>query len=140
MKNSDYFVYLVKKEPVSWQGRDCNSKKDDQMGISETNNKGDSSKWWCVYWIVNWSELHESLRTNAVRDASTSQVASHYFGTRNSNKGITLEEMFRMMYKNNFSESALPSSKIMMSSNEVSIEDRKFLRILEKGTVKKDVH
>ena len=35
---------------------------------------------------------------------------------------------------------ALPSSKILMSSNEVSIEDRKFLHILEKGTVKKDVH
>ena len=93
-----------------------------------------------MYWIVNWSELHESLRTNAVRDASTSQVASHYFGTKNSNKGITLEEMFRMMYKNNFSEPALPSSKIMMSSNEVLIEDQKFLHILEKGTVKKDVH
>ena len=48
--------------------------------------------------------------------------------------------MFKVMYKNNFSEPALPSSKVMMSSNEVSIEDRKFLHILEKGTVKKDIH
>ena len=48
--------------------------------------------------------------------------------------------MFKMMYKNAFSEPALPSSKIMMSSNGVPVEDRKFLHILEKGTVKKNDH
>ena len=59
----------------------------------------------------------------AVRDASTSQVALHHFGKKDSIKDITLEEMFKMMYKNDFSEPVLPSSRIMMSSNEVSVED-----------------
>ena len=76
----------------------------------------------------------------AVREASTSQVASHHFEIKDSIKYITLEEMFKMMYKNDFGEPALPSSKIMMSSNEVSVEDRKFLHILEKGTVRKNDH
>ena len=76
----------------------------------------------------------------AVRDTSTSQVASHHFGIKDSIKDITLEEVFKMMYKNYFSEPALPSSKVMMSISEVSVEDRKFLHILEKGIVKKNDH
>ena len=44
------------------------------------------------------------------------------------------------MQKNEFSEPGLPSSKIMMRSSEVSVEDQKFLHILEKGTVMKDDH
>ena len=45
-----------------------------------------------------------------------------------------------MMYKNDVNEPALPSSKIMMSRSKVSARNQKFLRILEKGTVKKDDH
>ena len=48
--------------------------------------------------------------------------------------------MFKMMYKIDFSESALPSSETMMSSSEVLVEERKCLHILEKGAVKKDDH
>ena len=59
----------------------------------------------------------------AVRDASTSQVASHHFGIKDFIKDITLKEMFKMMYKNDFSEPALPSSKIIISSNKVSVKD-----------------
>ena len=76
----------------------------------------------------------------AVRDPSTSQVAFHHFGIKGSIKDITLEEMSKIVYKNDFSESALLSSRIMMSNNKVSVEDRKFLYILEKGTLKKDEH
>ena len=44
------------------------------------------------------------------------------------------------MYNNDINEPALPSSRIMMSSNEVSAEDQKFLYTMEKGTRKKDDH
>ena len=44
------------------------------------------------------------------------------------------------IHKNDFSELALPSSKIMTSSRDVCLEDQKFLHILEKGNVKKDDH
>ena len=59
---------------------------------------------------------------------------------KNSIKDITLEEMFKMMYKNDFNEPALPLSRAMMSSKEVSVENQNFLYILEKRTVKKDDH
>ena len=52
-----------------------------------------------------------------------SVLTPEHFGIKDSIKDITLEEMFKMMYKNDLSEPALPSSKIMMSSNEVSAED-----------------
>ena len=44
--------------------------------------------------------------------------------------------MFKMIYRNDISERA----KVMMSQGEVSIEDQKFLHILEKGTAKKVYH
>ena len=71
----------------------------------------------------------------AVRDASTLQVASHHFGIKDSIKDITFGGMFKVMYKKDFSEPGLPSSKTMMSGNEVSVEDQKVLHILENGTV-----
>ena len=52
-----------------------------------------------------------------------SVLTPEHFGIKDSIKDIPLEEMFKMMYKNDLSEPALPSSKIMMSSNEVSAED-----------------
>ena len=102
-----------------------------------------------MQWFVNWSKLHESLRTMqviasesggpyvyrtrlgwcivgpimngdkkdsischrvTVRDASTSQLASHHFLIKDSIKDITLQEMFKMMYKIDFSEPDLPLS------------------------------
>ena len=72
----------------------------------------------------------------AVTDASTSKVPLNHFGIKDPIKDNNLEEIFKMMYKNDLSEPALPSSKIMMSSSELSVE----LHILEKGTVKKDDH
>ena len=67
-------------------------------------------------------------------------MALHHFGIKDSIKDINLEEMFKIMYKNDFSEPALPSSGIMMSSNEVPAEHRKFLYIMEKRTLKKGDH
>ena len=67
-------------------------------------------------------------------------MALHHFGIKDSIKDINLEEMFKIMYKNDLSEPALPSSGIMMSSNEVPAEHRKFLYIMEKRTLKKGDH
>lgn len=50
-----------------------------------------------------------------VKDATALQVASHHFGIKNSIKDITLEEIFKTMY-------------------------RTFLYIVNKGSVKEDDH
>ena len=81
-----------------------------------------------------------SCHRMTVRDSSTSQVVSLHFGIKDSIKGFTLKEIFRMMYSNDVSELALLLSKIMTSSSEMSVEDRKFLQVLEKETKKKDDH
>ena len=92
---------------------------------------------WCIIGPIMNGDNKDSISCHWV---PTSQVALHHFGIKDSIKAITLEEMFKMMYKNDFSEPALPSIRIMMSRNEVSVEDQKFLYILEKETVKKDDH
>ena len=97
---------------------------------------------WCIVGpIMNGNNKDSiSCRRVAVRDASASQVALHHFEIKDSIKDIILKEMLKMIQKNEFSEPGLPSSKIMMRSSEVSVEDQKFLHILEKGTVMKDDH
>ena len=73
---------------------------------------------WCIVGPIMNGNNKDSISCHqvAVRDASTPQVASRHFGRKNSIKDITLEEMFKMMYKSDFSEPAVPSRKIMMSS------------------------
>ena len=80
---------------------------------------------WCIVGPILNGDNKDSISCHWVelRDASTSQVESHHFGIKDSIKDITLEEMFKMMYKNDFNEPALPSSKVVMNINEVSVKD-----------------
>ena len=91
-----------------------------RWGIVETVMNRDSKGPISCHWVV-------------VRDASTWHVAFFcYEGFHQRHKSA----MIKMIYRNDISERA----KIMMSKGEVSIEDRKFLHILEKGTAKKVYH
>ena len=92
---------------------------------------------WCIVGPIMNGDNKDSI---SFRNLSTSQMSLHHFGIKDFIKDITLEEMFKMIYKNDFSEpSRSNSSRIMVSSNEVSVENRQVLYILEK-TVKKDDH
>ena len=73
--------------------------------------------------IIRIESVVTSWQLEITSITSTSQVVLHHFGIKDSIKDITLEEIFKIMYKNDFSEPALPSSGIMMSSNEVPAED-----------------
>ena len=70
---------------------------------------------WCIIGPIMNGDNKDSISCHqvTVRDASESQVASHHFGIKDSIKDITLEEMFKMMYKNDFSEPA--GSGLMIS-------------------------
>ena len=80
---------------------------------------------WCIIGPIINGDNNNSIICHrvAVRDASTSQVTIRHFEIKDSIKDITLEEMFKMMYKNDFTEPAFPSTKIMVSSNKMSVED-----------------
>ena len=67
---------------------------------------------WCIVEPIMQSDNKNSISCHqvAVTDASTSKVALHHFGIKDSIKDITLEEMFKMTYKYDFSEPALPGN------------------------------
>ena len=94
---------------------------------------------WCIVVPIINDDSKDSISCHRVATAST-QGALHHFGKKDYFKNVSLEEMLKMSYKIYFSKPALPSSRIMMSSNEVSVEDQQFLYLLEKGTVKKHNH
>ena len=77
----------------------------------------------------------------AVKDVPSSKLGSHYFTVEDSVKDISLEEMFQWMYKQDFSESeTVVSDSILKNDSEISCDDRKFLDIVERGTLKKNGH
>ena len=61
---------------------------------------------WCIVGPMMHGDNKDSISCHqvTVRDASTSQVASSHFGIKDSIKDVTLKEMFKEMYKNDFSE------------------------------------
>ena len=69
------------------------------------------------------------------------RLAPHQFGVEKSIKDISLGEMFKTMYSNDFNEpDATVAIGITNSVDEISSKDRKFLDIVEKKTLKKDYH
>ena len=75
----------------------------------------------------------------AVKDVASSKLGSHHFSVEDSVKDISLEEMFQRMYKQDFSESeTVVSDSILKNISEISCDDRKFLDIVERRTVKKN--
>ena len=76
----------------------------------------------------------------AVRDVSSSNLASHYFAIKKSAKDVSLEEMFQAMYRRGFSEPELVRTSTMLKYSEILREDKTFLKIVERGTSKKDDH
>ena len=82
-----------------------------------------------------------SFHWEAVKDVISSRLAPHHFGVQKSIKNISLEEMFKIMYSHDFNEhDTTVADSITNSVNEISIEGRTFLDIVEKNTSKKDYH
>ena len=98
---------------------------------------------WCIVGPIINTETERSISCHrvAVKDVTSSRLAPHHFGVEKSIKDISLEEMFKMMYSNDFNEhDATVADSITRSVDEISIEDKKFLDIVEKNTSKKDYH
>ena len=72
--------------------------------------------WWIVEPIANGdSEVLMSCHWATVRNASTSQAATHHFGIKDFIKDITVEYMLMILV------SSSSSKQNLMSSNEVSV-------------------
>ena len=56
-----------------------------------------------------------------VKDVASSKLGSHHLTLENSVKDISLEEMFKRMYKQDFSESeTVASDSILKNVSEIS--------------------
>ena len=91
---------------------------------------------WCIVQSIMNGDNKDSISCHrvVVRNASTSQMALHHFGVKDSIKDITLEEMFKMMYKSFF-------FKMNYEEQQESVIRRPNVSVyFGKGTVKKDVH
>ena len=61
---------------------------------------------WCIVGPIINTETERSISCHrvAVKDVTSSRLAPHHFGVEKSIKDISLEEMFKMMYSNDFNE------------------------------------
>ena len=83
---------------------------------------------WCIVGPIINTETERSISCHrvAVKDVTSSRLAPHHFGVEKSIKDISLEEMFKMMYSNDFNEhDATVADSITNSVDEISIEDKK---------------
>ena len=67
----------------------------------------------------------------SVRYADTNEVGKHFFQTKTTVKKIDVKEMVTRLYNQWFTERGSPEGK---SENGMSVEDEKFMKILEDGT------
>ena len=76
----------------------------------------------------------------AVRDVASSKLASYHFTMEKSVKDVSLEEMPQAMYWHEFSNPELVGSSTMLKCDEVSQEDKKFMKINERKTSRNNNH
>ena len=98
---------------------------------------------WCVVGPMKCTTKDYSTSCNrvAVKGVASSKLGPHNFTFEDSVKDTSLKEMFHRMYKQDFSESeTLVSHSKLKNLNKISCDDRKFLDIFERGTVKRYGH
>ena len=99
---------------------------------------------WCIVGPIVNKSSNKSVKCNhiASRDVTSGKVASHHFkidnGLKRSETGV--KEMFERMFHNDFSEVKHLQLNIIGNIEEISREDKKFLKILETGTKKNGNH
>ena len=86
---------------------------------------------WCIVGPIINTETERSISCHrvAVKDVTSSRLAPHHFGVEKSIKDISLEEMFKMMYSNDFNEHDVTvADSITSSVKRLMFLKRKFLK------------
>ena len=86
---------------------------------------------WCIVGPVNGTSRKETCCNRiAVRQADTNEVGKHFFQAKTLVKETDVKEMPARLYNQEFTESGSPECK---SEEGMSVEDVKFMKIMEDG-------
>ena len=97
---------------------------------------------WCIIGpIEDRVGSHGTVNSHQVRVAEAgireNSFAKHHFETQNEVNDVGIKEMWQRMYQLDFAESNVLSNNVMTGKlEEISYEDKKFLRIIIKQALK----
>ena len=96
-----------------------------------------------VHCRTNWIHIREGWCSNqiAASEAGTYKIQSHHFEVQDQVKESGIKEMFERMYQLDFSKSNAKVHDVMTKKLEdISYGDNKFLKLMDKQTVKVSNH
>ena len=99
--------------------------------------------WWCVVRPIGRSCKGDYINCNriAVQDAETKQISKHRFKIQKRVKDTGISDMMQRIYQLGFMEPRTKFKDLMTNRlNEISYEDKKFLKIMEDQVVKVGNH
>ena len=124
-------------------GANCSKALEPEKVISSQNGGPYAFKTmlgWCIVGTVNaYRDNKIECHRTAVYEADTKQVARHHFEIEKKFAETEIKEMINKMYESDFTEPKL-ENKSIMGIDELSIEDKKFLALLDKETKMVDGH
>ena len=95
---------------------------------------------WCIVGPVGAGGNDASVACNrvAVQDLTSKAIAPHYFAVEIEIKDIGIEQMLHKMYSADFTDQS--SSVFKESACEMSVEDRRFMEIMNKECAREGKH
>ena len=135
---------ISQKEDISvglWIGANCANALE-TIDIIPSKNDGTyafkTKLGWCIVGPINRTSRKEICCNRiGVRQADTNEVGKHFFKTKTMVKETVVKEMLARLYNQEFTESGSPEGK---SENGMSVEDVKFMKILEDGAKMANTH
>ena len=100
---------------------------------------------WCVVGPISYSSKNgDNISCNcvSVEEAGSQNLGKHHFCVINKLKDTEIKDMLNNIYHADFTESITPRKvdKMLNFSDEMSWEDQKFLRLMEKEVTKENGH
>ena len=99
---------------------------------------------WCVVGplVKDAKKGFISCNRIVVQDVTSGKMASHHFGTTNELKDVSAKQMLQRMYNQEFNESKLAFMEGIGKTDieEISFEDREFLRMMNENSRKVGKH
>ena len=99
---------------------------------------------WCVVrpLVKDANEGSISWNRIVVQDVTSGKMASHHFGITNEVKDVSAKQMLQRMYNQEFNESKLAFMEGIGKTDieEISFEDREFLKMMNENSRKVGKH